>query len=201
VLERLCGGLCDAVTGRADGQQMLERVERAGLFLVPLDEQRGWWRYHHLFADLLRARLHQTQPDRVPELQANAAAWCERHGLADQAVRNALGARDGAWAARLVEQHVDGLLLRSEGATLQRWLAMLPAELVRSRPRLLLAQARLALLGGRLDEVEAPLDAAEHALGSDPGTAGEPYQPSVGRVASLLGQRPGDDRPRPRLPG
>jgi len=151
VLERLSGPLCDAVTGRADGQAMLERVERANLFLVPLDDVRGWWRYHHLFADLLRARLHQEQPARVAALHASAAAWCERHGLADQAVRHALGARDGAWAARLVEQQVDGLLLRSEGATLQRWLAMLPTEPVRSRPRLLLAQARLALLADRLD--------------------------------------------------
>ena len=65
VLERLSGELCDAVTGRSDGQAMLEQVERAGLFLVPLDEVRGWWRYHHLFADLLRARLQQQQPDRV----------------------------------------------------------------------------------------------------------------------------------------
>jgi len=189
-LERLCGGLCDAVTGRADGQAMLERVERAGLFLVPLDDVRGWWRYHHLFADLLRARLRQEQPGRVAPLHARAAAWCERHGLADQAVRHALGARDGAWAARLVEQQVDGLLLGSEGETLRRWLAMLPTEPVRSRPRLLLAQARLALLAGRLDEVEAPLDAAERALGRDQGTAGEPYRPSVDPSASLLANVP-----------
>jgi ATP/maltotriose-dependent transcriptional regulator MalT len=190
VLERLCGPLCDAVTGRADGQAMLERVERANLFLQPLDEVRGWWRYHHLFADLLRARLHQEQPARVAALHARAAAWCEGHGLADQAVRHALGARDGAWAARLVEQQVDGLLLRSEGATLQRWLAMLPTGPVRSRPRLLLAQARLALLAGRLDEVEAPLDAAERALHKRTGAAGEPYRPSVGRSASLLANVP-----------
>ena len=66
VLDRLSGPLCDAVTGRADGQQMLEAIERANLFLVPLDEVRGWWRYHHLFADLLRTRLQQQQPERFP---------------------------------------------------------------------------------------------------------------------------------------
>ena len=94
VLERLSGGLCDAVTGRADSQATLEQVEQAGLFLVPLDEVRGWWRYHQLFADLLRARLQQQQPGRVTELHRNAAAWCEEHGLADDAVRHALGAGD-----------------------------------------------------------------------------------------------------------
>ncbi len=139
------GGLCDAVTGRADSQAMLEQVERAGLFLVPLDEVRGWWRYHHLFADLLRARLQQQQPGRVAALHRNAAAWYEEHGLADDAIRHALAAGDTAWAARLIEQHFDAVFyLRSEGATMQRWLAALPAELVRSRPRLLLAQALLA---------------------------------------------------------
>ena len=154
VLERLSGGLCDAVTGRAGSQAMLEQVERANLFLVPLDEVRGWWRYHPLFADLLRARLQQQRPGRVAGLHRAAAAWCEEHGLADDAVRHALAAGDAAWAARLVERHADAFLLRSEGATLQRWLAALPAGLAGSRPRLLLAQARLALLsqprgGGR----------------------------------------------------
>ena len=102
VLERLSGGLCDAVTGRTGGQVMLERVERANLFLVPLDEVRGWWRYHHLFADLLRARLQQQQPGRAAALHRAAAAWCEEHGLADDAVRHALAAGDPAWAARLM---------------------------------------------------------------------------------------------------
>ena len=94
VLERLCGALCDAVTGRAGGQALLEQIERAGLFLVPLDEVRGWWRYHHLFADLLRVRLHQQRPERVPALHRYAAAWYEEHGLADDAVRHALAAGD-----------------------------------------------------------------------------------------------------------
>src|SRR5499427_743549 len=122
VLERLTGELCDAVTGRAGSQAMLEQVERAGLFLVPLDEMRGWWRYHQLFADLLRARLQRDQPGRVPELHRAAATWHEAHGLADGAVRHAVAAGDLAWAARLMEQHVETLLRNSERATLQRWL-------------------------------------------------------------------------------
>jgi len=187
VLERLSGALCDAVTGRSDGQAMLEAIERANLFLVPLDEVRGWWRYHQLFADLLRARLLQERPERVAGLHRAAAAWSEAHGLADDAVRHALGAGDAAWAARLVERYADELLLRGEGATVRRWLAALPTELVGSRPRLLLARARLALLGGRVEGVDDLLDAAERAFTE---AADEPYEPSAGRAASLLANVP-----------
>ena len=100
VLERLSGELCDAVTGRPGSQALLEQVERAGLFVVPLDEVRGWWRYHHLFADLLRARLQQEQPGRAPELHRNAAAWYAERGLADDAIRHAVAAGEMTWAAR-----------------------------------------------------------------------------------------------------
>jgi LuxR family transcriptional regulator, maltose regulon positive regulatory protein len=187
VLERLSGGLCDAVTGRDDGQAMLERVEQAGLFLVPLDEVRGWWRYHHLFADLLRARLQQQRPGRVAVLHRAAAAWYEEHGLADDAVRHALGAGDTAWAARLIEQHFDATLyLRSEGETAQRWLAALPAELVQSRPRLLLAQVLLAATLGRTEAMEPPLDAAERAMAGAAPAIDEPFAPSAGKAASML---------------
>src|SRR5215510_10953397 len=109
VLERLSGELCDAITGRADGQAMLQEIERAGLFLVPLDEMRGWWRYRRLFADLLRARLQAEQPGRGPALHRAAAAWCDEHHLADDAVRHALASGDAAWAARLVERNVEAL--------------------------------------------------------------------------------------------
>jgi LuxR family transcriptional regulator, maltose regulon positive regulatory protein len=184
ILERLCGPLCDAVTGRGDSQRLLEQVERANLFLVPLDEVRGWWRYHHLFADLLRMRLRQEQPERVPSLHHAAAAWSEAQGLADDAIRHALAAGEAAWAARLVERHADAVLLRSERATLERWLAALPAELVDSRPRLLLARALAALVAGRADEVAERLEAAERALAGPAGA--EPFEPSVGRAGSLL---------------
>ena len=92
VLDRLSGPLCNAVTGRGGSQTLLEQAERAGLFLIPLDELRGWWRYHHLFADLLRARLQQEQPGRTAQLHRNAAAWCPC-GLADDAIGHAAAAR------------------------------------------------------------------------------------------------------------
>jgi LuxR family maltose regulon positive regulatory protein len=190
VLERLSGGLCDAVTGRDDGQAMLEQVEQAGLFLMPLDEVRGWWRYHRLFADLLRARMLQ-QPGRVVVLHRAAAAWYEEHGLADDAVGHALAAGDTAWAAQLIEQHFDATLyLRSEGATAQRWLAALPAELVQTRTRLLLAQVLLAATLGRAEAMVPPLDAAERALAGAAPAVDEPFEPSVGKAVSMLANIP-----------
>lgn len=188
VLERLSGELCDAVTGQAGGQAMLERVERANLFLLPLDDMRGWWRYHHLFADLLRARLQAEQPGRVTALHRAAASWHEEHGLADDAVHHALAAGDTVWAARLIERHFDAIFLQGESATIQRWVAALPAGLARSRPRLCLAQAWTALVGGDVEAAEAPLDAAEHAFAD---AANEPFEPSAGTAASVLTNVPG----------
>ncbi|MGH3477337.1 MAG: helix-turn-helix transcriptional regulator [Nocardioidaceae bacterium] len=187
ILRCLTGPLCDAVTGRSDSQQVLEEIERANLFLVPLDDMRGWWRYHHLFADLLRARLEQAHPEKVPELHRAAATWSEEHGFTDDAVQHALAAGETAWAARLVERHVEALLRRSEGATLGRWLSALPAEVVSSRARLCLAQTVSAVVGSRLEEIEPLLTAAEDAAAA---TDEQPHQPSVGRALSVLANVP-----------
>jgi LuxR family transcriptional regulator, maltose regulon positive regulatory protein len=187
VLEHLSGELCDAVTGRADSQAMLQDIERAGLFLVPLDEVRGWWRYHHLFADLLRARLQAEQPGRVQALHRAAAAWCEGHDLADDAMRHALAAGDTAWAARLVERHVEALLGRGEGATVRRWLSALPAESVRARPRLCLAEAYGAALGCQVEQLEALVDDTERAFAV---SGVEPHESSIPRSASVLANVP-----------
>ena len=125
---------------RTGSQAMLEQAERAGLFLVPLDEVRGWRRCHRLFVDLLHTRLQAEQPRRMQELH-RAAAWSDEHSLADDAVRHALAPGDTLWAARLTERYFDTFYYsRSEGATLKRWLSMLPAELVHARPRLLVVR-------------------------------------------------------------
>jgi len=187
VLERLSGELCDAVTGRTGSQAMLQDIERAGLFLVPLDQVRGWWRYHHLFADLLRVRLRAEQPGRALALHRAAAAWCDEHDLADDAVRHALAAQDAVWAARLVERNVEILLGRGEGVTLRRWLSALPAEAVRDRPRIYLAQAYGAAMGFQLDALEALVDGADRAF-ADGGD--EPFEPPGGRPASVLANVP-----------
>ena len=184
VLERLSGPLCDAVTGREGSQALLEQAERAGLFLIPLDEVRGWWRYHHLFADLLRARMQEKQPGRLAQLHRNAAAWYAEHGLADEAIGHAAAAGEMLWAARLIERHFDEVFsLRGEAATVHRWMSVLPAAVVRSRPRLLLAQALMAATSGHIEEVEPLLDAVECA---PPDWADEPFEPTAGVAASHL---------------
>jgi LuxR family maltose regulon positive regulatory protein len=187
VLERLSGELCDAVTGRTGSQAMLHHIERAGLFLIPLDEVRGWWRYHHLFADLLRARLEQERPGRMQELHRAAAAWSDEHDLGDDAVRHALAAGDAAWAAQLVERYVDALLRRSEGMTLRRWLSTLPAEVVRARPRLCLAQGFNAVVSGQVDAIEPLLDDAERAVAA---AGSQLPEPPVGPAGGVLANVP-----------
>ena len=188
VLEQLSGALCDAVTGRPGSQALLGQIEAAGLFLVPLDEVRGWWRYHHLFADLLRARLEAEHPGRVAHVHRNAAAWFAEHGVADNAIRHAMAAGEMSWAARLIEQHFDAVFyLRGEAATIQRWISALPGELVRCRPRLLLAQAQMAAASGQPDVVERAADAAERAFAD---AVEEPFDPTVGNAASLLANVP-----------
>ena len=187
VLEELSGPLCDAVTGRADSQVLLEYLETSGLFVVPLDEVRGWWRYHHLFAELLRVNLLNDRPDRLPALHRAAAAWHERHGSADAAVRHAVAAGDLTWAARLIEQHVETLIRLSEGATIRRWLAALPAETLRSRARLSAVQAVMAVVDGQVEAAPPLIDQTERAYAA---TAEEPFEPSVGRAISVLANVP-----------
>lgn len=195
VLDRLCGPLADAVTGRDDTQQLLERLERANLFLVPLDDVRQWWRYHRLFAGLLQARLAHHQPHRVAELHHVAARWWDRNGptrcgpwsSAERAIRHALAAGDHEWAAALVERHFDAAFHRAEEATLVRWLTALPDDVADPRPRLLAIRAFVALMGGRPDEAERLLGVAERRLDE---VADEPFEPSVGRERSMVANLP-----------
>jgi LuxR family maltose regulon positive regulatory protein len=169
ILDRMTAPLCNTVTGDADGQDMLERLERVNLFVVPLDEHRRWYRFHHLFAEALRAHLRRVEAERVPDLHRRAAEWCERNGLVDEAIRHAMGAQDPTWAARLVEQHLNETLQRGETALLGKWIALLPDDAVRSQPGLLLARAMQSLHGGHLQEVEECLDYADRAFGSEAG--------------------------------
>jgi LuxR family transcriptional regulator, maltose regulon positive regulatory protein len=164
ILKRLSGSVCDAVTGDSNGQAMLEELERANLFLIPLDEERRWYRFHHLFGDLLGARLQQDHPEMVPELHRRAATWSEQHGVVDDAIRHALASGDSRWASRLAEERVDETLRRGESALLERWLSALPDDAVQSRPALSLAQALMLFHVGRLDSVERLLEHAERAL-------------------------------------
>jgi LuxR family maltose regulon positive regulatory protein len=172
ILERMCAPLCEAVTGAAAGQAMLETLEQANLFVVPLDDEGRWYRYHHLFADVLRQRLRRAQPDQVPELHRRASAWHEANGSMAEAVTHALAAQNFERAARLVE--IIGVTLFARPAvqsSLQGWLAALPASIVRGRPRLNLIRAwqsfvRLDVRGalGCVDEAEQAIPAAQPSL-------------------------------------
>src|ERR671917_1653363 len=163
ILERLSGPLCDAVTGREGSNALLEALERGNLFVVPLDDRRHWFRYHHLFADVLRARLMEEQPDQVPTLHRRAGEWDEQNGLPSDAIRHALAAEDFERAAGLVELAALEMLGSSQ-ETLYRWLMALPDEVVRARPVLSVYYA-FALHGrGGFEAADAHLRDAERWL-------------------------------------
>ena len=166
ILDRLSGPLCDAVTGQDDGKAMLAALDRGNLFVVPLDDRRRWYRYHHLFADVLRAHLADERPDEVPDLHRRASEWYERNGERSEAIRHALAARDFERAAGLVELAARATLRSYGPGRLIDWLRAIPDDLVRARPVLCVYYA-FGLLGlGELDAAEARLRDAEHALAS-----------------------------------
>ena len=163
ILDRLNASLCDAVTEQHESQGMLELLERANLFLVPLDRQRRWYRYHQLFAEMLRSRAQQTQPERLAALHRRASSWYVQQGLVIEAIEHALAAGDMEQAASLVEQIAEATLLRGEVRTLLGWLSALPEAIVHARPLLSLAHAWALDFTGHVDAAEAQLeDAGQH---------------------------------------
>jgi len=164
VLETLSAALCNAVTRQDDGKAMLEALERGNLFVVPLDDRRRWYRYHHLFRDVLRAHLIEERPDDVAELHRRASEWYEQNGERPEAIRHALAARDFGRAADLVELAWPALRRNRQEAMLRGWLAALPDELLRNRPVLSNAYAGVLLVSGELDGVDARLRDAERWL-------------------------------------
>jgi LuxR family maltose regulon positive regulatory protein len=164
ILDRLCGALCDAVTGELGGRATLEALDRGNLFLIPLDDQRRWYRYHHLFADVLRARLTDEQPDRVSALHRRASEWYERNGEQSAAINHALAAEDFERAAELIERALPGLRRDRQEAIGRGWMELLPEELIRSRPVLAVSYAGAMLTSGDLEGVEERLLDAEQLL-------------------------------------
>ena len=166
VLERMNAPLCDAVTGSSDSQSMLAYLETANLFVVPLDDERHWYRYHQLFANLLRTRLEQGQPGLAGGLHHRASEWFEGAGLVDEAISHALADRAGSMerAADLVERFAFQTIVETRVALLSDWLEALPDELVRRRPWLCVHHAWLGHWRGERDQVEEYLQATEQAL-------------------------------------
>ena len=168
VLRELTGPLCDAVTGHSGGQQMLETLERSNLFLLPLDDQRQWFRYHHLFADALHAQLTSSDPERPGVLHRAAARWYADQGRLADAIGHAFAGGDHELSAELIELALADLRRRRQDRTLRDWLVALPDDVVRRRPLLATSLAWTRLTEGDLGGVETWLDVAEGGLGSAP---------------------------------
>lgn len=175
VLDRFNGPLCDAVTGRGDGTAMLTSLERANLFIVPLDDRREWYRYHHLFADVLRARLLNEQTGLMPLLHQRASAWYEHKDLTEEAVRHALEAQDYNRAAHLVELAVPTIRRNRQEAILFGWLKALPADAVRNSPVLSVFYGFMLMVAGDLHGVEQRFEDAERAMAAVPSGAAPPW--------------------------
>lgn len=148
ILERLTGDLCDELLARNDSQEILEDLEKANLFLIPLDDKRVWYRYHKLFRDLLNHRLSLAQADRLPDLHLKASAWLERQGWPGQAIEHALSAGDHSLAAGLISREAEHILMRSEVNTYQRWISHLPNSIVQENPNLAFYESWSRMLKG-----------------------------------------------------
>ncbi len=164
VLEQLCGSLCNALTGQSEGQQTLELLREANLFVFPLDNERCWYRYHNLFGGLLRKQLQQELPEIIPELHRRASRWYEENELKDQAFEHALAANDQTALARLVDTYIDSMWSLGEGHTILRWLNALSEEQLRVRPEMGIGMTLIMMEDGRIEESEARLRTIDRFL-------------------------------------
>src|ERR671916_700434 len=194
VLDRLSGPLCDAVTGQEEGNVRLEALERGNFFVIPLDDRRHWYRYHHLFAEVLFAHLIQERPDQVSTLHRRASEWYEQNGSAADAIRHALAAEDFERAADLVEVEVPAMRRSRQETTLLGWLKALPNELFQFRPVLGVGYASALMSNGELEGVEDRLRDAERWLETTAEMSERPEAPSAEMVVV-------DEEEFRRLPG
>ncbi len=172
ILERMNASLCDAVTGQTGSQAILEHLEQANLFVVPLDDERNWYRYHHLFADVLQYHLRQLQPELVAELRKRASTWFEQEGSLVEAVNYAIAAEDFKRAGQLAALVWMTMVQRGEYVTLLRWLEATPEDVLLSQPRLCLQYAWILLFTGQVGAHERPLRIAEQAWSAEGNAAG-----------------------------
>jgi LuxR family maltose regulon positive regulatory protein len=167
VLERMNAGLCDALTSPGSAQAMLEKLEHNNLFIIPLDDQQNWYRYHHLFADLLQNRLWREHPELVPDLYKRAADWSSQNSLVPEAIKYAMAGTDFDQASVLLERQIPQMQRSGELKTLAGWLGRLPDDLLRQRPYLSIAYAwALAYSSGAPDKVEHLLQNASQVIGT-----------------------------------
>jgi LuxR family transcriptional regulator, maltose regulon positive regulatory protein len=168
ILERLCGSLCDAVTGDNNGQEILESLERDNLFLAALDDNRVWFRYHPLFATFLRHELNRRWPEESARLHRRAARWHLKSDLPEPAFQHALKGQDAALVNEIFERYLHAKLFGGEVAVVQRWIDALPEEWLVTHPGFGLAHASLLLFRGALDLVERRLKEIEEMVSPEP---------------------------------
>jgi LuxR family transcriptional regulator, maltose regulon positive regulatory protein len=174
VLERLTGSLCDNVWGHTDSQTMLDKLERANLFLIPLDESREWYRYHHLFAELLRQQLQlMSGVKEVMLLHQRASQWYEDNGFPDDGVQHALAARDWEKATRIIYEQSEERIKRGEWRTLLGWLEAIPGEILRTHRGLYWRYATVLTINGKLEAAEAAVSYMVTTAGADAGSQGD----------------------------
>lgn len=189
LLDRLCAPLCDAIRATSDpawaGDEMLQAVRRSNLFLVPFGEEGVWYRYHPLFRNLLRMRLPQAYGEAdILAMHMRASAWFAGQGLLDEAIGHSLQAGDVEGAAALVEDHVHQALDRETWRLLERWIRLLPPEMLH-RPRLLVAQAWLNFIRYQPASIGGLIDAAEEAIAGEAATSGAKTETLRGEIAAL----------------
>ena len=192
LLERLSGSLCDAVMEQEGSQTMLERLERANLFVVPLDDERGWYRYHHLFAEVLRRHLQQADSTLIPILHRRASAWYEQHDFSAEAVQHALAMPDVELAARLIEPIALPVANQGRLYTVLGWLQAIPDALVRERPFLCLYYAYLLTVTNQLEVAEGRLQDAERSARQMPAEQARTIQGYVLATRAALAAFSGD---------
>jgi len=182
ILDRLSGSLCDAATDQEKGNARLEALERGNFFIVPLDDKRQWYRYHHLFAEVLSVHLMAEQPDQVPTLHRRASKWYEQNGLVFDAIRHALAAKDFERAAGLMELELPAMQRSRQEATFLGWLKALPEEMIPFRPVLCVGYAWALLASGELEAADARLRDAERWLDTTADISERPQVPSAEMV-------------------
>jgi LuxR family maltose regulon positive regulatory protein len=164
ILDRLCAPLSNAVVKSDKSHNLLQHLEKTNLFLIPLDTERQWYRYHHLFVDYLRQHLQEHQPEIITGLHQRAAEWYKNNGFVEEAIKHSLRAEEYDFAATIIEKNADDFWWSGDQATLQRWLTAIPDETIKARPRLSISFAITDLMAGRSEEIEKRLQAAEKAI-------------------------------------
>jgi LuxR family maltose regulon positive regulatory protein len=190
ILERFCAPLCEYLVGGAsDDMDIIEYLSRSNLFLIPLDDHREWYRYHHLFADFLSQRLRESEPERIPELHRRASQWYETEGLVDEAIQHALAARDMEGAARLADGIAADLVVRRESYKLVKFVEQLPSDLCQGYPMLCIWHAWALLYMGQMEMVEPALTLIE---ANQKKASGVPNPGYVTTVRAVLANQEGD---------